>query len=324
MADDLNTGSVDPLQTPTTPEPATNQPAVNEPTSGNLPEDSSQRTQNQFNKVLDNNRQLMEANQQLQSELERRNRTSLQQPGGVTPSPAPSPQPTQPQPPVAPQASEQPLAPNPADFIEVDPRTGDKYINETKMKTAFEEAINRSQRAETTVETYIKQQEELDQARQRAEAFGAYPELNPQNKEQFSQDMHIETRQILLDSMVNPNDYGGRVLRFKDAADIAKNRLGQRNQAPKEPEGEPPKATEDPVVEKEQQEKQERKEQAAIEADGGSTGNQASAEEQEQISREKARLHAQIRAGDDLALAKRLTQIPHKMGDEGVEQRGEG
>lgn len=308
MADNPILGDVpvqpaQPVQQPQqNPEPAQ---IANEPSLSNLPDDSSQRTQDQFSKVLDNNKKLMDANQQLQSELQRRNRTNLQYPEV---SKAPENDPVEPN--QLPQIS-QPKTPDPADFIEVDPTTGERYINENKMKTAFTEAITKSQQVESRVDQYIKQQEDLDQARQRSEAFTAYPELNPDQTDSFNNDLHIETRQVLLDSMVNPNDYGGRILRFKEAADVAKARAKARTDVSPKPE----------IDATEKAKQQGKKEQAALEATGISGGEMPS-EQIEAQAREATRLRTQVRAGDDLALAKRLSQVPHVIGQEGVERKG--
>ena len=96
-----------------------------------------------------------------------------------------------------------------------DPDTG--LLNEqvfTDVQRRSIEAEQRANKAEAAIQSLRLEQEER-------ETFTVHPELNP-NDQSFNKDLHIATRRILLDSQLNPNDYGGRQLSFKQAADLAK------------------------------------------------------------------------------------------------------
>lgn len=96
-----------------------------------------------------------------------------------------------------------------------DPNTG--LINEqalTNVQRQASVAEQRAARAEQSLREFKLQQEER-------EAFGAYPELNPLNKS-HNKAFHRQVRAILTDAMLNPDDYDGRQLSFKEAADLAK------------------------------------------------------------------------------------------------------
>lgn len=111
-----------------------------------------------------------------------------------------------------PQKPVEPVAP-PAPFI--DPDTG--YFNEqalTDVQRKAVEAEQRAARAENQIQQYMIDQE-------KREAFTAHPDLNPDARG-FNQSLSNITRSILTDSMLNPNDYGGKALSFKEAADRAK------------------------------------------------------------------------------------------------------
>src|SRR5207245_606316 len=66
---------------------------------------------------------------------------------------------------------------------------------------------------------YVQTSEQREIARQNREAYTTYPQLNPQGG-QFDSRFAQQTRAIALDSMVNPQDYGGRPLGVKEAADF--------------------------------------------------------------------------------------------------------
>jgi len=157
---------------------------VTEPlkTDEELPEAVSERTRAQFDKLRD----------QLRSEREKRIQTesafqSMQLP------------------------PRQEIAPTPI----YDPNTG--LLNEqvfTDVQRQATEAKNRAERAEQAVKNYLNDQE----ARV---TFEAYPELDPKAKT-FDKGFHVDTRRIILDSMINPQDYGNKQLSFKEAADLVK------------------------------------------------------------------------------------------------------
>lgn len=97
-----------------------------------------------------------------------------------------------------------------------DPETGllnEKVLTDVQRRTT--EAESRAVRAEAAIQGYLRQQEET-------EAFTAHPELKPDSK-QFNKTLHNLTRSILTDSMLNPQEYNGKQLSFKEAADFAKN-----------------------------------------------------------------------------------------------------
>lgn len=99
-----------------------------------------------------------------------------------------------------------------------DPSTGllnESVLSDVQKRT--HEAERRAKEAEQAVQNYLEMQEKRD-------AFEAYPTLNPEATD-FNRDLHVATRQILLDSMMNPQDYGNKQLSFKDAAVLASKRL---------------------------------------------------------------------------------------------------
>lgn len=254
-------------------------------TEGELPGGVSERTREQFDKLKDSNQRLLEANKLLQGELTKRYQTER--------TFAPIQQATQmgPQPVVQPQGVQ---APQVEQFVEIDPVTGEQYVNEAKLQTAIANANARAVRAETAVRNYIQQQQAVEDDRQTREAYTAHPELNP-NAENFDKGLHRRTRALLLDSMMNPVDYDGHALSFKEAADFA------NEQTTKE-------ATElEKKVEGQRQESIEKKEQASLAAQG-QTGVQPPPAE---VSEELADLIRRTRAGDPWALAQRLKNTPH-------------
>lgn len=153
-------------------------------TQEGLPADASDRTRNEFEKLRN---QLRE---------ERVRRETLEQTFKTF----------QPQP--APVVRE-----TPKPFI--DPETG--FLNEDRLTAAEQRAIDadtRAKQAEESLKSYLLEQE-------KREAFTAHPELNPE-KSGFDQNLSNLTRSILTDSMLNPQDYGGKALSFKEAADRVK------------------------------------------------------------------------------------------------------
>lgn len=169
-----------------------------------LPQDAKDKTREQFDKLLESNRRLYESNEALRRQIiarEQSNRTfePIQQ------------VPTAPKPTV--DASE---------FVEVDPMTGESFINTEKMKGKIKEINDRASRAEQAIQNYIKTAEQREIERQSNETFAAYPELNPKNKDIFNEGFNKQVRGILLDSMYNPSEYGGQPLTFKAAADAIK------------------------------------------------------------------------------------------------------
>lgn len=95
-----------------------------------------------------------------------------------------------------------------------DPTTGYVDVNklEATRRTAFE-AQQRALSAEQKFEKYVQEQQER-------EAFTSYPELNPDARN-HDKVLFNTTRAIITDSTMNPQDYGGKPLTAKQAADIA-------------------------------------------------------------------------------------------------------
>lgn len=168
-----------------------------------IPE-TNERTQEQFQKLLESNKKLYQANETLRQEMIQR-AAAQQQFAPIQ------------QPPV--QNTQQPV--NPQDFIEVDPYTGERAINEGKLSAALQEVNARASRAEAAVQQYVQTSEQREVDRQNREAFASYPELNPTGG-RFNTLFSNQTRAAIYDSLVNPQDYGGKPLSFKDAADFVK------------------------------------------------------------------------------------------------------
>ena len=240
----------------------------------------SDRTTDQFNKLIESNRRLFEANELLHQELQKRTDTNET---------------------FAPIQQTQVPQVNPEDFIETD-AMGEPFINQEKLKSRLQEVQERATKAEQAVQNYIQNSEKRELDRQNVEAYGAYPQLNP-NAQDFDLELHKQTRALIYDSMINPQDYGGRSLTFKEAADRAKGpaQVTTANTgALQEPSGEQPPAQPN-------EEGQTLKEQGSLAA--SSQPQQAVAEQSAQADR--AQLVAATRAGDTWALAQRLVNTDH-------------
>lgn len=153
------------------------------------------------------------------------------------------------------------------------------------------EAKERAARAERGL-----QQLQADQ--ENREVYQSYPELDPKG-EKHDKELHNETRRLMLDSMVNPKDYGNQQLSFLEAAKMAKDKLvGKTEEAKKQGaqealEGIAPK------------------EQASMEATGSPT---RAADLTVDDDLEELRLRS--RKGDEHAIAQRLARIPRDQLDE--------
>ncbi|HAR37127.1 MAG TPA: hypothetical protein DCS09_00260, partial [Porphyromonadaceae bacterium] len=242
------------------------------------PEKPSERTTEQFEKLKESNRKLFEANRLLQEELTRKARSEQ------TFAPI-----QQPQVPLAP-------APSMEQFTVVDPVSGERYVDEKKLASALADATQRATRAETAVQSYIRRQDVLDEEKQTREAYASHPEINP-SSEKFDAEVSRRTRALLLDSMMNPQDYGGTQLSFKDAADEAKKQTSGQAK----------------VLEEKTQQVIESKEQATASATGvsGETAQQISGSREGEL--DQLRYQTRFGRGDDpvWAVAKRLTKVPH-------------
>ena len=240
-----------------------------------LPQEVNNKTKEQFDKLLESNRRLFESNESLRRQIiarEQSNQTF-----------APIQQvPTVPKPQV-----------NAADFVEVDPLSGESFINTDKMKSKMDDINQRASRAEQAIQNYIKSAEQKEIERQSNETFAVYPELNPGNKEKFNEGFNKQVRGILLDSMYSPSEYGGRPLTFKEAADFTK-KISQ-----------PTPTVPTPVV-KEDKKGQDNKIQGSTQVPS-QPGNLPEPTSDQELER----LRVKTRYGDNEALAKRLLSTEH-------------
>lgn len=291
-----------------TPAPVVTQPAPVQPTASatpsfELPQGVTDRTTEQFNKLTDSNRKLLEANQILEQELSKRSVSEAQF--------APIQQPVVPQ------------QPDVKEFLSVDPLTGEQYIDENKLQASLNNANSRAMQAEQQVKNYIESQQKKEIAKQEEETYSAYPQLNPNDPIKVDRELERLTRAYALDSMMNPRDYKNRSLTFKEAADIAFTKLY----------GNKPIAT--PSVEAQQISIQQptvepngniqpiqgptasspTQEQGGMAAEGGAVNVNPS-----ELSTDDLALADRTRRGDMWALAKRLTRTPHT----GTPTHGEG
>lgn len=244
----------------------------------------SERTKEQVSKLQESNKRLFEANQLLQQELTRKIKTEqvfnpIQQ---------------------AVNQTKVETKPEIEQFVEID-SDGNKFINEVKLQAALETATSRATKAEESVKQYIDTHQRREDEQQISEAYSAYVELNP-SSDKFDADLNRQVRSILLDSMMYPQDYGGRSLSFKGAADFAKKQTPAQAQATQE------------RVEQTKQPSQTQaaagaQEQGSLEATG-SSGNITPEQAVEQ-NRELENLRSRTRAGDMWAVARRLINTPH-------------
>ena len=252
----------------------------------------NKRTTEQFDKLLDSNRELMEANKALigsQRRREEANReaSSLNQQ------------------PVQQQAQEKV---NPEDFVEVDPVTGDKFINEVKLKAKISNLNKQATNAQKAVQDYIKTSEAREIDRQNRETFAKFPELNPRG-EGFDKEFSRQVRAVLLDSMMSPNDYSGRALDFKEAASYVKTQSSNVNTDMTEPTKGQATPVE-PVADKQPEPvdaAQDIKEQAAADT----AGQQPAARPQSVPTEDREMLVRKTREGNLEAIARRLANTDH-------------
>lgn len=219
-----------------------------------LPEDTKERTKREFDKLRD------------QLKTERQKREYYEQ---VFESLQTSPETTE----------EIPLA--------YDPETGlvdEKILTDTQK--AANEARERAERAEVAIQQYMNHIENR-------EVHKVYPELDPENSS-HNKEFYQETRKIMLDSMLNPQDYSNKQLSFMEAATQAKERLGKLG-------GNVEKAKAEGA--EEAMANLTLKEQASFEATGSSQRA-----EKELSQSEEEELRRRIRHGDEDALAQVLAQ----------------
>jgi len=171
--------------------PTEQQPKVaasqEETTVAGLPDETKERTREQFEKLTSHNKELADALERTQQQLDdyRRRVFNDQRFQEVQP--------------------EQPL---------YDQNTG--LIN----VQALEDLQQRLIKAEVKLQATEKGVTQVSQTVEEKEAFASYPELN-RNDGNFNEEFHKLTRAIAMDSMVYPDQYKGNPLTFKEAADLA-------------------------------------------------------------------------------------------------------
>jgi len=103
-----------------------------------------------------------------------------------------------------------------------DPTTGllDESVF-TDVQRRASEAEARAKQAEARVQQYEQNQIRSKDELELQEAVVAHPELDSTGK-QFDKRLHNQVRAILQDSLLHPEDYGPKTLTYKQAADLAK------------------------------------------------------------------------------------------------------
>lgn len=258
-------------------------------------ETDNTRTQGQFDKLIDSNKRLYEANDLLRQQLTQRALANEQF----------APMQQQPVQGVAKQV-------NVADFVEVNPETGERFIDDKKLQSRIEELNSKASNAEKAVRQYIQTSEQREIDRQNEEAFKAYPELNPSG-EKFDTKFHNQTRALIYDSLINPQDYGGKPLSFKKAAEFAKgnsnmsdSEKNQQASASKDKPGEQTVAANNPSGE-------DAKQQAAVSVAGEQPDDRVGLAGSEEL----VKLQQATRYGDTEALARRIANTEHVLKKEG-------
>lgn len=165
-----------------------------------------------------------------------------------------------------------------------DPATG--YIDANALENLQRIALAAEQRAARTEEELRKRDEE----EQTREALSVYPELDPKAGKKHDKTLYNLTSALILDSMVNPQKYGNKVLRYKEAADYVKGQ--SRTELGKAEEAGMAKAIEQLTP----------KEQAALEATGRSDRRTSAMDHTE--------LQERTRLNDYSAIMERLRNVP--------------
>lgn len=286
---------VAPVEAPVTP-------VTPDPTPAPTPAPQSDRTSEQFSKLLENNKRLFEANESLKQELANRAAASEQ----FAPIN---------QPPVQQQQVPQ-QAVNPQDFINVDPVTGERYVDEARLQAKIADLERRSTQTQEVMNKYIEAERRREIEKQNAEAYQEFPELNPNDYEKHDQTFHNQTRAIIYDSLINPKDYNGRPLTFKEAAMFVAKTTGRVKANQPAPVQQVP-SVQQPVQQGADQnmlnQAQAIKDQASASAQGQYQGGQRDTEEN---TADQGRLVTETRKGSLEALAKRLTMTDHTFKDQ--------
>lgn len=272
------------ISEPTTSEPVVVAPAQEPvaPVAPTLPDNTRDRTTEQFQKLLDSNQKLFQEVQALRAER------------AQAPQSAPQ---------FVPQPQQQPQVPNdPDDFTVIDPLTGEKLINEKKLRDQLTRNASTTQQLQQTIASLKNEIEQREIERNNNEAWAAYPELNPQ-AENYDREFSTEVRRIAQDALFNPDDYGGRPLSYKQAADLARQKM-----APKAPVKSDAELKAE-LTKAEEEAKKVVKEQSStdVPAQRGPQTRETM-ESQDELERLKYRTRY---LNDDNALAERLKHTPH-------------
>lgn len=306
--------NVTPQQTGTQQTPVVDVNTQQQPNvTAGLPDGTSQRTTEQFQKVLQSNNALHEQNQLLQRQLQQlqeaqgRIEQEIQQ-HSTNATNYSSTQNTQVQPSVPLQSP----TVNPNDFVEIDPETGEKFINSDRLNAAIQ-ATRQAAVAESSkvVQDYIQNQQKQEELRQIKEAYENYPSLNPNSSDHDTEFARL-TRQILTDSYGYQQDYGGFPLTFKQAADqalsyvnaIRKGASQAQAQAEVKKVADEQKAETEVQQQKATQEAEQAKQAAAADVTGASQAGQSQV-----LNAELTELRYQTRRGSVEALAARLARL---------------
>lgn len=160
------------------------------------------------------------------------------------------------------------------------------YINANALENLQKMALAAEQRAART-EQELQKRDEEEQTR---EALAAYPELDPKAGKKHDKTLYNLTSALILDSMVNPQKYGNKTLRYKEAADYVKGQ--SKTELGKAEEAGAAKAIEQLTP----------KEQAALEATGRS--------DRRTTSMDHVELQERTRMNDYSAIMERLKNVP--------------
>lgn len=289
MTNTQGTGTATP-QEPTSNTAPTEDSPVAATTDVPTVETDNKRTQGQFDKLLDSNKRLFEANDNLRKQLTTR-ALADEQFAPIKQQPIP-------------QQSIQEVSV--ADFVEIDPQSGEKFIDDKKLQARIQELNEKASNAEQAVQKYIQASEDREIDRQNEVAFKAYPELNP-TSETHNKKFHNQTRALIYDSLINPQDYGGKPLSFKAAADFVKGgddmSVNEKNQQASasinKPEGQTVAAN-TPTGE-------DAKQQAAASIAGGQPDTRDALAGSEELKE----LQQATRLGNNEALARRIANSDH-------------
>ena len=110
----------------------------------------------------------------------------------------------------------------------IDPDTGFTNVD------ALNDVQKRSLEAERRANEALQAVKGYEEQRENREVYQAFPELDPNDGAKHDKQFHIQVRQTLLDSMLNPDDYNGRQLSFMDAARMVSQNRQVKTEQPKQ------------------------------------------------------------------------------------------